>query len=65
MQKIDNTILKTYGMIVLTFSILDKNKKEKFFIKSFLLTNINLNIVLELLFLIINYADIDFQAKDL
>ena len=40
-QTINNTILKTYEIIVFNFSVLDKNDKEKFFEKSFLLANIN------------------------
>ena len=45
--------------------MLDKDGKERFFNKSFLLANINLDIVLEMRFLIINNADIDFQAQNL
>ncbi len=29
-QKIDSTILKTYMMVVSTFSVLDKDEKERF-----------------------------------
>lgn len=52
-------------MVVFTFPILDKDGREKFFKKSFLLTDIKPNIMLKIPLLIINNADIDFQAWDL
>ena len=52
-------------MVVSTFSILDKDNRERFFEKSFLLANIKLEIVLRMFFLIISNADIDFQARNL
>ena len=52
-------------MVVSIFFILDKNNKEKFFEKSFLLANIKPDIVLEMFFLIMSNADIDFQARNL
>ncbi len=64
-QKIDGTTLKTYEMVVFTFSILDKDCRGRFFEKSFLLADVKLNVVVEMLFLIMNNADVDFQARDL
>ena len=61
-QKINKITLKTYKMIVFIFSISDKDYKEGFFKESFLLADSKLNIVLEILFLIMNNADIDFEA---
>ncbi len=52
-------------MVVSTFSVSDKDDKEKFFEKSFLLANVKSNIVLGMLFLTISNANIDFQAWDL
>lgn len=52
-------------MIVLTFSIIDKDSREKLFIKSFLLANVKLDIVFEIKFLMISNIDIDFLAQDL
>ena len=49
-------------MIVFTFFILDKDNKERFLEKSFLLANVKLNIVFEMLFLTISNINIDFQA---
>lgn len=64
-QKIDGTTLETYGMVVFTFSVLDKNGRKRFFEKTFFLANVKPNIVLGMLFLIMNKADVGFQARDL
>ncbi len=61
-QKSDGTTLETYGMVVFTFSILNKDDRERFFKMSFLL---ELHIVLKMLFLTMSNIDIDFQAWDL
>ena len=58
MQKIDGTTLDTYKIVV-------SNNRERFFEKSFLLADVKPNIVLEMFFLTMNNADIDFQAQDL
>ena len=52
-------------MIVFTFSVSDKDRKERFFEKSFLLANVSSEIVLEILFLTMSNANVDFQARDL
>ncbi len=64
-QKIDGTTLETYGMVVSTFSVLDKDGRERFFEKSFLLADVSPDIVLRMPFLTISNADVDFQARDL
>ena len=45
-QKIDGTTLETYEMVVSTFSMFDKDGRERFFEKSFLLTDVKPEIVL-------------------
>ena len=45
--------------------MLDKNKRKRFFEKNFLLADINPNVVLGILFLTMNNADVDFHARDL
>ena len=45
--------------------MLDKDNRERFFEKSFLLANINLDIELAMLFLTMSNANVDFQARDL
>ena len=52
-------------MVVSIFSVLDKDNREKFFEESFLLANVNPNVVFGMPFLIINNADMDFQVWDL
>ena len=65
MQKIDDTTLETYEMIVSTFFVINKDGRKKFFKENFLLANVKLDIVLKMLFLTMNNTDIDFQARDL
>ncbi len=64
-QKIDGTTLKTYGIVVSTFSILDKDGRERFFEESFLLADVKTSIVLGMLFLTMSNTNVDFQAQDL
>ncbi len=64
-QKIDCTTLETYGMVVSTFSVLDKDGRERIFEENFLLADVKLDIVLGMPFLTMSNADVDFQAWDL
>ncbi len=52
-------------MVVSTFSMSDKDGRERFFEESFLLADVRLDIVLGMLFLTISNPDVDFQARDL
>ena len=61
-QKIDNTILEIYEMVVFTFFLWNKDDKEKFFEENFLLADVKPDIVLRMPFLTMSNADIDFQA---
>ena len=58
--KIDDITLKTYGMVVSTFFILDKDKKVRFFEKTFLLVDFQPDVILEKPFLTMSNIDIDF-----
>ncbi len=60
--KIDSTTLEIYGMVVFIFFVSNKNDRERFFEKSFLLADVKLDVVFKILFLTINNVDIDFQA---
>ncbi len=64
-QKIDSNTLKTYGLVVSTFFVLDKDGRERFFEESFLLADVKPDLVLGILFLTMSNADIYFQARDL
>lgn len=48
-------------MVVSTFSVLDKDDREKFFEKSFLLTDVKPNVVLRMTLLAISNVGIDFK----
>ncbi len=64
-QKIDGTTLETYKIVVSTFSVLDKDGRERFFEESFLLADVKPDLVLGMLFPTMSNADIDFQVRDL
>ncbi len=51
-------------MVVFTFSISNKDSRERFFEKSFLLADIKQDLVIGMPFLTMS-ADVDFQAWDL
>ncbi len=61
-EKINSATLEFYGMVVSIFFVLDKDSRERFFEESFLLTDVKLDIVLGMLFLIMSNVVIDFQA---
>ena len=52
-------------MVVTTFSVSDKDGRERFFEESFLLADVKLEIVFGMIFLTMSNADIDFQARNL
>ncbi len=52
-------------MVVSTFSVLDKDGRERFFEESFLFADVSPDIVLRMPFLTMSNADIDFQAREL
>ncbi len=64
-QKIDGTTLETYKIVVSTFSVSNKDGRERFFEESFLLADVSPDIVLGMPFLTMSNADVDFQARDL
>ena len=64
-QKIDGTTLKTYKMMVAAFSITDQANRVRFFEKTFLVANVSPDMILEMLFLILSVANIDFPKRKL
>ncbi len=52
-------------MVVSTFSVSDKDGRERFFEENFLLADVKSDIVLGMPFLTMSNANIDFQARDL
>ena len=59
-QKIDDTMLDTFGIVVTAFSVTDKANREKFFEKTFLVANVSLEVVFGMPFLTLNGKDVDF-----
>ena len=64
-QKIDNTILDTFEMVVTAFLVTDKANRVKFFEETFLVANISPEEVFKMLFLTLSDADVDFSGREL
>ena len=64
-QKIDGTMLDTFGMVVTAFLVTDKANRVRFFEKTFLVANISPEVVLGMLFLTLSSADVDFSGRKL
>ena len=64
-QKINGTTLDTYEMVVVAFSVKNKANQVKFFKKTFLVANINPEIVLEMPFFTLYGEDINFLGREL
>ena len=64
-QKINGTMLNTFGMVVTAFSVMDKANQVKFFKETFLVANVSPEIVLVMFFLTLSGADVDFSGWEL
>ena len=64
-SKIDGTMLDIFGIVVAAFSVIDKTNWIKFFKETFLLANVSLDVVLEMFFLLLSSADVDFLGQEL
>lgn len=64
-QKIKSFLLKTHEIIIVRFSMIDKLQHIRFFKKTFLLTNTNIEVVLRIPFLFLSNIDIYFNTKEL
>ena len=64
-QKIDDTMLDTFEMVVTAFSVTNKANRVRFFEETFLVANISLEVVLGMLFLTLSGADVDFSGREL
>ena len=62
-QKIDDSALKTYGMVIARFSIQDKTGKIRFFDESFLLADTSIELVLRMPFLTLSNTNIQFEIE--
>ena len=64
-QKIDGTMLDTFGMMVTAFSVTDKANWVRFFEETFLVANVSSEVVLKMPFLTLSGADVDFSGWEL
>ena len=64
-QKIDGSLLATYGIVIAAFQVINKLGRARFFQETFLLADTTMEVVLEMPFLTLNNADIQFAKKEL
>ena len=64
-QKIDSTILDTFGIIITAFLVTDKANRIRFFEKTFLVANISLKIVFRMFFLTLSVVNVNFLGWEL
>ena len=62
-QKIDGSILETFGIVIANFQVEDKADKPRFFQKTFLVADTKFEVILGMLFLKISNADITFGKR--
>lgn len=61
-QKIDSLAMKTYGMITIGVLVIDKLGQIRFFKETFLLADISMEVVLEILFLLLSHVNVNFEV---
>lgn len=64
-KKIDGPILDIFGIVIISFSIKNEQKKSRFLKKTFLLSDISINIALEVLFITLSNVKIEFFDPNL
>lgn len=64
-QKIDNSIIKTFKIVLANFQFQDKFKKSQFFQKTFLVVNTNVTVILDKFLLVFSNANIIFAELKL
>ena len=64
-QKIDESSLDIFRIVIAGFQVLDKEDRTWFFQKTFLLANTTIEVVLGMLFLTLSNTDIQFVEKEL
>lgn len=64
-QKINSYPLKTYEIVSARFSFQDKEDKDWFFKKTFLLANISIEVILSMTFFTLSNVDINFETRGL
>ena len=64
-QKINRTMLNTYGMIIAAFLVINKANRVKFFEETLLVANISPKVIFKMLFLILSNANVDFFDQEI
>ena len=64
-QKLDSTMLNTFGIVVTAFLVTDKANQVRFFEETFLVANVSPEVVLGILFFTLSGADVDFLGWEL
>lgn len=64
-QKIDKLLLKTYGIVSTSFLLQDNLGRVQFFKETFLFADINIEVVLKMLFLFLSDVSIKFDIEEL
>ena len=64
-QKINKSLLATYGMVIAAFQVVNKLDCSQFFQETFLLANISMKVVLGMPFFTFSNADVQFVEKEL
>ena len=64
-QKIDGSLLRTFGMVIAGFQVENKFGRVRFFQESFLLAETSMEVVLRVPFLAFSNANIQFAEKEL
>ena len=59
-QKIDDSALETFGIVIADFQVENKGGRPKFFQKIFLVANTKFKVILGMLFLKLSNADMSF-----
>lgn len=64
-QKINDSTLKTFEIVLASFQVEDKLGRARFFQETFLLVDISVEVILGMPFLTFSNADIQFLKKEL
>ena len=64
-QKIDNSLLATYRMVIAAFQVLDKLERAHFFQKSFLLADTSMEVILGMPFITFAMQTVSLQRKSI
>lgn len=64
-QKVDGSRLQTFGIVIASFLMKNKDRKSRFFDKTFLLVDISMDVTFEIFFFILSNVDVNFTDQKL